>query len=97
MKHQAANVTGTSDLNPVDEQLALLKELKPDAKKVGIVYSSGEVNSEVQVKLAEEAAKDLGLTIEKSAISTSSEVQQAAGSLDRRLLRSDRQRCGFCT
>ncbi|MGP9527682.1 MULTISPECIES: ABC transporter substrate-binding protein [Micrococcaceae] len=77
-----ANVTGTSDLNPVDEQLALLKELKPDAKKVGIVYSSGEVNSEVQVKLAEEAAKDLGLTIEKSAISTSSEVQQAAGSLD---------------
>ncbi len=77
-----ANVTGTSDMNPVDEQLALLKELKPDAKKVGIVYSSGETNSAVQVKMAEDAAKDLGLTIEKAAISASSEVQQAAGSLD---------------
>lgn len=77
-----ANVTGTSDMNPVDEQLALLKELKPDAKKVGIVYSSGEANSAVQVEMAEEAAKDLGLTIEKAAISASSEVQQAAGSLD---------------
>lgn len=76
------NVTGTSDMNPVDEQLALLKELVPDAKKVGIVYSSGEANSAVQVKMAEEAAKDLGLTIEKSAISASSEVQQAASSLD---------------
>src|SRR5690606_2121660 len=40
------NVTGTSDLNPVADQLALLAEIAPEAKKVGIVYSSGEVNSE---------------------------------------------------
>ncbi|WP_347039804.1 ABC transporter substrate-binding protein [Glutamicibacter halophytocola] len=71
-----ANVTGTSDMNPVDEQLQLLKDLVPDAKKVGIVYSSGEANSAVQVKMAEEAAKSLGLTIEKAAVSASSEVQQ---------------------
>jgi len=77
-----ANVTGTSDMNPVDEQLQLLKDLAPDAKKVGIVYSSGEANSAVQVKMAEEAAKSLGLTIEKAAVSASSEVQQAASSLD---------------
>jgi len=77
-----ANVTGTSDMNPVDEQLKLLKELAPDAKKVGIVYSSGEANSAVQVKMAEEAAKSLGLSIEKAAVSASSEVQQAASSLD---------------
>lgn len=76
------NVTGTSDRNPVDEQLALLKELAPDATKVGIVYSSGEANSVVQVAWAEEAAAKLGLTIEKAAISASSEVQQAANSLD---------------
>ncbi|WP_345473837.1 ABC transporter substrate-binding protein [Glutamicibacter ectropisis] len=76
------NVTGTSDMNPVDEQLALLKELKPDAKTVGIVYSSGEANSAVQVQMAEDAAKDLGLTIEKASISASSEVQQAASSLN---------------
>ncbi|QCY46774.1 Sugar ABC transporter substrate-binding protein [Glutamicibacter creatinolyticus] len=77
-----ANVTGTSDKNPVDEQLALLKELDPDAKTVGIVYSSGEANSVVQVKWAKEAAQKLGLEIKESAISASSEVQQSANSLD---------------
>ncbi|MBM6623234.1 ABC transporter substrate-binding protein [Micrococcaceae bacterium RIT802] len=76
------NVTGTSDKNPVKEQLELVKKVAPDAKTVGIVYSSGEVNSAVQVKWAEEAAADLGLEIKKSAISASSEVQQAASSLD---------------
>lgn len=76
-----ANVTGTSDLNPVADQLALLAEIAPDAKKVGIVYSSGEVNSEVQVDLAKAAAEDLGLTIEEATVSNSAEVQQAAQSL----------------
>jgi len=77
-----ANVTGTSDLNPVADQMELLAEIAPDAKKVGIVYSSGEVNSEVQVELAKDAAADLGLTIEEATVSNSAEVQQAAQSLD---------------
>ncbi|MCC2592235.1 ABC transporter substrate-binding protein [Tessaracoccus sp. OS52] len=77
-----ANVTGVSDLNPVDEQLGLLLEIAPDVKNVGIVYSSGEINAEVQVAAAEEAAGELGLTIQKAAVSNSSEVQQAAESLD---------------
>lgn len=76
------NVTGTSDKNPVKEQLELLKKIKPEAKTVGIVYSSGEVNSSVQVEWAKEAAGELGLTIEEKAISASSEVQQAADSLN---------------
>lgn len=76
------NVSGTSDKNPVKEQLELLKTLKPDAKTVGIVYSSAEVNSEVQVKMAKEAGAELGLEIKEAAVSASSEVQQAANSLD---------------
>ncbi len=76
-----ANVTGTSDLNPVADQLELLTEIAPDAESVGIVYSSGEVNSEVQVELAKEAAADLGITIEEATVSNSAEVQQAAQSL----------------
>ncbi len=76
------NITGASDLNPVADQLALLMEIAPDTKTVGIVYSSGESNAEVQVEAAEKAAEDLGLTIEKAAITNSSEVQQAAQSLD---------------
>lgn len=77
-----ANVSGTSDLNPVKEQIDLVKEIDPNAQTVGIVYSSGEVNSEVQVKLAQEAAAAIGLTIETKTVSNSGEVAQAANSLD---------------
>ncbi len=76
------NITGASDLNPVADQLELLLEIDPEVETVGIVYSSGEVNAEVQVEAAEEAADEMGLTIEKSAVTNSSEVQQAAQSLD---------------
>ncbi|ATG50794.1 sugar ABC transporter substrate-binding protein [Brachybacterium vulturis] len=76
------NVTGTSDANPVREQLQLLTELAPDAETVGIVYSSGEVNSQVQVDWAKEAAAELGIEIQEATVSNSSEVQQAANSLD---------------
>ena len=64
------------------EQLQLVTRLAPDAKRVGIVYSSGEVNSQVQVDWAKEAAAELGLEIVEAAVSTSAEVQQAAESLD---------------
>lgn len=75
------NVTGTSDLNPVEEQLKLVKDVKPDAKTVGIVYSSGEVNSQVQVDLAKEAAKGLDVKIKEATIANSSELAQAVESL----------------
>lgn len=82
LEEPGGNVTGTSDLNPVEKQLSLVKELAPDAKSVGIVYSSGEVNSEVQVKIAREAAKKMGLKVQEATVSNSSEVQQAANSLN---------------
>lgn len=77
-----ANISGTSDINPVDEQLSLLGDLAPDAQSVGIVYSAGEVNSQIQVDLAREAADELGLEIQEATVTNSSEVQQAAESLD---------------
>lgn len=77
-----ANLTGVSDLNPMKEQLELIKEALPEADTVGIVYSSGEVNSEVQVSEAEKAAAELGLEIRKATVTNSSEVQQAAETLD---------------
>ncbi|WP_394214021.1 ABC transporter substrate-binding protein [Brachybacterium vulturis] len=76
------NVTGTSDANPVREQLQLITELAPDAETVGIVYSSGEVNSQVQVDWAQEAAAEMGIEIQEATVSNSSEVQQAANSLE---------------
>ncbi|MDD2214621.1 MAG: ABC transporter substrate-binding protein [Oscillospiraceae bacterium] len=74
------NLTGTSDLNPVKEQMQLLTELVPDAKTVGIMYSSSEANSEVQAKLAETEAQALGLETEIFTASASNEIQQVVES-----------------
>ena len=76
-----ANISGTSDLNPVDQQFALLREIVPDAKRVGIVYGSGEVNSEIQLDLAEESAQELGLELVTATVTNPGEIQQAAESL----------------
>lgn len=81
-ENPGGNITGTSDMNPVEQQLGLLEDLAPDAETVGIVYSSGEVNSEIQVEMAQAAAEELGLEIETATVSSSAEVQQAAQSLD---------------
>jgi len=81
MGKPGANVTGTSDMNPVEEQLKLIKELKADAKSVGVIYSSGEVNSKVQVDAAKAVADKLGLTIREAAITSATEVKQAAESM----------------
>ncbi|MGW9022378.1 ABC transporter substrate-binding protein [Leucobacter chromiiresistens] len=75
------NVTGTSDLAPLDEQLKMLQEIVPDAKKVGIVYASGEVNSEVQVEAAQEAAADLDLEIVTKTVTTANDIAQATEAL----------------
>lgn len=75
------NVTGTSDLNPVDRQLALVREIAPAAQRVGVVYNAGEANSLVQVEWAREVAAELGLTLVEATVASSSEVFQAAQSL----------------
>lgn len=81
MDAPGANVTGTSDAAPIEQQLELLKELVPDAETVGIVYASGEVNSQVQVDQAREAAGPLDLEIETQTVTTVNEIQQAVEAL----------------
>lgn len=56
------NVTGTSDLAPLDKQAEMIKELVPNAKKVGILYCSGEANSKFQCDKVTAYLKDLGFT-----------------------------------
>lgn len=75
------NVTGTSDLAPIEEQLALVQEIVPDVKKLGIVYASGEVNSQVQVDAAIEAADPLGIEIVTKTVTSPNDIQQATESL----------------
>lgn len=76
-----ANVTGVSDLNPVKEQLQLIKDIVPTVKTVGIVYSSGEVNSAVQVGIAKKEAPGIGFELKEATISNPSELAQAVASL----------------
>ncbi|MGA4670478.1 ABC transporter substrate-binding protein [Propionibacteriaceae bacterium Y1923] len=76
------NVTGATDANPPKPVLELIKEIKPETKTVGIVYTSSEANSEIQTKQAQEAAQELGLEIKVATVTNSNEVQQAAASLD---------------
>ncbi len=78
MEKPEGNATGTTDMNPIKEQLELLKEIKTDAKTVGVIYNSGEINSKVQVDVAKAASAELGLTIEEASISSPTEVKQAA-------------------
>ena len=66
-------ITGTSDINPVTDQIDLLKELLPSATKFGILYNISEVNSQVQARLAKEEGAKQGLTaIEKTATDAAS-------------------------
>ncbi len=57
------NVSGTSDLAPLSEQAAMVKELFPDAKKVGILYCTAEANSQYQADVITKELTDLGYEV----------------------------------
>lgn len=69
------NVSGTSDLAPIDEQEAMLKELLPDAKTVGILYCSAEPNSKYQAEKFEEALDKDGIAYKEYTAADSNEIQ----------------------
>lgn len=75
------NVTGTSDKLSMKKQLELIQGFMPNIKKLGVLYTTSEVNSGVQVQELEVAAKEKGIEIVKAGISTGSEVQLATQSL----------------
>lgn len=75
------NLTGMSDAAPNKQQVELIPRFLPEAKNVGTIYNAGEANSVVQVKVAKEACKELGLNLIEVTVSNSSEVLMAAQSL----------------
>lgn len=70
------NVTGTSDLAPIDKQISLIKQLKPSTNILGILYCSNEPNSAYQAELAKIEAKKLNLKTKIFTVSSSNEVPQ---------------------
>ncbi len=80
-KKPDTNVTGTSDLTPVEAQIDLLLKLVPNAKKVGLLFCSSEANSVFQINLAKEACAARGLEYIEGSVSNSNEIQQVTQSL----------------
>ena len=81
MDKPGGNVTGLSDMSPVAEHLALIKEILPDAKTIGFLYNSGEANSVSLLAVLKAEAEKAGLTVVESAATKSAEVQGAARAL----------------
>ncbi|TNE99062.1 MAG: ABC transporter substrate-binding protein [Gammaproteobacteria bacterium] len=76
-----ANITGVSDMLPIDKHLDMLQRVMPDAKHIGTVYNPGEANAVSLVEMLEEKLEARGLTLEKAAATKTSEVLGAARSL----------------
>jgi len=75
------NVSGTTDMNPIKDQIDLLVKLVPTAKTVGVLYTSSEDNSILQAKIAKEAIEKLGLNYVEVTVTNSNDVQQATQSI----------------
>lgn len=76
-----AEITGTSDKLPVEQQLEMIRKMLPDAKSIGIIYTTSEANSEATVKEYEAHVADYGFTLETVGISTTADIPLAADSL----------------
>ena len=68
------NISGTSDLAPLESQADMIKELFPDAKTVGLLYCSAEANSQYQVDTVKAALEKLGYTCEYYSFSDSNDL-----------------------
>ena len=79
MENPRTNVSGTSDYIPVGKQIELIKTFAPDAKRIGVIYNTSEVNSQVQLDQLKEEAK--GYEIVEVGVTSTNEVNQAISSL----------------
>ena len=73
------NISGTADLAPLDQQAAMITELFPDAKNVGIIYCSGEPNSVYQVEVVKAALEKAGCTVNTYTFSDTNDVVSVTG------------------
>ena len=73
--------TGTSDMSPISKQVELLQKVMPNVKKVGIMYTTNERNSEVQVEEAQKEFAKAGIDVLTKGISSTNDVQDTAKSL----------------
>ncbi len=79
-----SNVTGTSDMNPVEAQISLIKTIIPDCKKIGFFYNINEVNSQTQVIMAKRVCDSLGISYPKDdyVVDVASNISTVAASIN---------------
>lgn len=80
-ENPGGNVTGTNDMNPIKEQIALVKRLVPEATKLGIIYTASETNSSLQANIAKAEAEKLGLEVIVETIESVNQLQLVANQL----------------
>ena len=81
LQKPGTNCTGTSDMNPIADQLKMLKQVCPNVKNVGIFYTSSEPNSVAQAEIAKTEGAKLGFAMAEYTISSSNEITQALTSM----------------
>jgi putative ABC transport system substrate-binding protein len=81
LERPGGNITGTTDMSPINRQLELILEFLPKLKTIGVIYNSGEVNSVTLVRILKDEAKKKGVSVEEATVSNSAGVSQAAKSL----------------
>ena len=75
------NVSGTSDMNPIEDQIALLQEIVPNIKTIGTIYSSSEANSAHQVEELKRVLDRKGIALKEVTVSSVNDIQQVAKKL----------------
>lgn len=79
------NCIGTSDILDLEAQVALIKALQPEAKTIGVLYTTSEANSVSQLAVLEEAAAAVGMTVDAQGVQSAADIPQAAASLASRV------------
>lgn len=75
------NISGTTDMNPIKDQIGMIKRFVPEAQTVGLIYTGSEINSTLQAAIAKEEIEALGLAYTEVTVNASNDVQQAILSL----------------
>ncbi|MBZ6527146.1 ABC transporter substrate-binding protein [Aerococcaceae bacterium DSM 111021] len=81
LEQPGANVTGTTDAGPIEDQVALLKAIVPEAKRVGIIYNSGEANSVSEAEKATVSLEEAGIEVVEATVTSTNDISQVMSSL----------------
>ncbi|MDY5481741.1 MAG: ABC transporter substrate-binding protein [Veillonella caviae] len=79
--HPGGNVSGTSDMTPVEREVDLIIALVPNVQRIGALYTSSEINSQLQVEKMKAYAATKGITVVEATVSNVNDIQQAATNL----------------